>query len=129
MCHQTVSLVARHLEENGIPTVVMGSARDIVEECGVARFLFSDFPLGNPCGRPYDSKMQRAIASYACDLLESATLPRTTVQVPFVWGEDDRWKERYARIDSELAEKLRAAGERRRAQQQQARDDGRARTG
>ena len=31
-----MSLVARHLEEAGLPTVVMGSARDIVEECGVA---------------------------------------------------------------------------------------------
>ena len=26
MCHQTVSLVARHLEENGIPTVVVANA-------------------------------------------------------------------------------------------------------
>ncbi len=50
VCHQTVSLVARHLEENGVPTVIMGTARDIVEHCGVARLVFSDFPLGSPCG-------------------------------------------------------------------------------
>ena len=61
MCHQTVSLTARHLEENGIPTVVVGSARDVVEECGVARFLFTDFPLGNPCGKPGEVEMQRSI--------------------------------------------------------------------
>ena len=54
MCHQTVSLAARHLEENGIATVVMGCAKDIVEYCGVPRFLFSDFPLGNAAGRPTD---------------------------------------------------------------------------
>jgi hypothetical protein len=124
-----VSLVARHLEANGISTVVVGSGRDIVEECGVARFLFSDFPLGNPCGRPWDTEMQRAIVGYAFDLLESATLPRTTAQTPFVWSEDAGWKERYARVDAEAAEKLRAAGERRRAKQVQARDEGRARTG
>ena len=41
-----MSLVARHLESSGISTVVIGSARDIVEECGVPRFLFVDFPLG-----------------------------------------------------------------------------------
>ena len=69
MCHQTVSLVGRHLEANGIPTVVIGSARDIVEQCGVARFLFTDFPLGNACGRPWDVDMQRAIVSMAFDLL------------------------------------------------------------
>jgi hypothetical protein len=111
-----VSLVARHLEESGIPTVVVGSARDIVEECGVARFLFSDFPLGNPCGKPGDVAMQQAITGHALDLLESATLPRTTVQTPFAWSEDASWKDRYARVDPERAEALRRAGEARRAQ-------------
>jgi len=115
-----VSLVSRHLEANGIPTVVIGSARDIVEECGVARFLFSDFPLGNPCGKPYDVPMQRAILSHALDLLESARLPRTTVQTPLCWSDDESWKQRYARVDPERAEALRRAGEQRRAQQRAA---------
>ncbi|PMZ49099.1 hypothetical protein, partial [Pseudomonas sp. FW306-2-11AC] len=30
-CHQTTALVARHLERNGIPTVIMGCAKDIIE--------------------------------------------------------------------------------------------------
>jgi hypothetical protein len=119
-----VSLVARHLEDAGIPTVVMGSARDIVEECGVARFLFSDFPLGNPCGVPYDRDMQRATAGHALDLLEVATLPRTTVQSPFRWSDDDSWKERYARIDPAQVEKLREAGEARRAAQARSKAEG-----
>ena len=66
-----MSLVSRHLEENGIPTVIIGAARDIVEHCGVARFLFTDFPLGNPCGEPEKVDMQRAIFTGALDLLES----------------------------------------------------------
>ena len=106
-----MSLVARALEADGIPTVVIGSARDIVEECGVARFLFNDFPLGNPCGVPYDVEMQRAIARHALDLLESARLPRTTVQTPFRFAADESWRERYARVDPEEAERLRRAGE------------------
>jgi len=55
VCHQTTSLIARHLEANGISTVVMGCAKDIVEHAEVPRFLFSDFPLGNstsPCCTP-----------------------------------------------------------------------------
>ncbi len=40
------SLVARHLEANGIPTVVIATARDIVESAAVPRLLFVDFPLG-----------------------------------------------------------------------------------
>jgi D-proline reductase (dithiol) PrdB len=123
-----VSLVARVLEENGIPTVVIGSARDIVEECGVPRFLFSDFPLGNPCGKPGDSMMQRDIIGYAFDLLETARLPRTTVQTPLIWGEDASWKDRYARVDPEASEGLRKAGEARRAEQEQAKATGRVRS-
>ena len=119
-----MSLVSRHLEANGIPTVVIGSARDIVEECGVARFLFSDFPLGNPCGKPYDVPMQRAILSRALDLLESARLPRTTLQTPLCWSDDESWKQRYARVDPERAEALRRAGEQRRAQQRTAKTEG-----
>ena len=51
MCHQTVSLTARHLEAHGISTAIMGCAKDIVEHCRVPRFLFSDFPLGNSAVR------------------------------------------------------------------------------
>lgn len=97
MCHQTVSLVARHLEANGIPTVIVGSARDIVEEAGVARFLFVDFPLGNPIGKPYDVAQQRSITSAALDVLERSWAPRTTVQADVTWG-DDAWRDRYMRI-------------------------------
>jgi D-proline reductase (dithiol) PrdB len=123
-----VSLVARELEANGIATVVVGSARDIVEECGVPRFLFTDFPLGNPCGKPDDRSMQRDLVGHALDLLETARMPRTTVQTPFVWDEDESWKERYARVDAEEADRLRRAGEARRAQQEQAHTSGRTRS-
>jgi len=115
-----VGLVARHLEANGITTVILGSARDVVELCGVPRFLFSDFPLGNPCGRPYDQAMQRAIVGLALDLLESATAPRTTRETPFVWSGDDSWKDAYARVGPEDAERLRRAGDARRARQARA---------
>ncbi len=58
VCHQTSALVARHLEANGIPTVVMGCAKDIVEHAAAPRFLFSDFPLGNSAGKPQDVDSQ-----------------------------------------------------------------------
>lgn len=88
-----MSLVSRHLEENGIPTVVIANARDIVETCGVARLYFTDFPLGSPVGEPHNAEMQRGVVAGALDLLESATGPRTTVEAPFKWGKGDKWKE------------------------------------
>ena len=92
MCHQTVSLAARHLEANGIPTVIMGCAKDIVEYCGVPRFLFSDFPLGNSAGRPFDIESQRQTLELALQVLESAPGARTTMQSPIRWSEDASWK-------------------------------------
>jgi D-proline reductase (dithiol) PrdB len=108
-----VSLVARHLEENGLSTVLMGSARDIVEEVGVARFLFTDFPLGNPCGKPWDAAMQRSIVGMALDLLERAWMPRTTIQTPFTW-DNDKWRENFMRVDENNREALAREGELRR---------------
>ena len=89
-----MSLAARHLEEHGIPTVVFGCARDIVEQCGVPRFAFSDFPLGNPTGRPYDIDMQLAVLSLGLDLLVTATAPGTTVVAPYEWSADHSWKDK-----------------------------------
>jgi D-proline reductase (dithiol) PrdB len=87
-----VSLIANYLEANGIPTVVMGCAKDIVEYTGVPRFLYCDFPLGCPAGRPGDTASQRAALELALRLLESAPAPRTTVQLPERWHDDPDWK-------------------------------------
>ena len=106
MCHQTVSLAARHLEENGISTVVMGCAKDIVEYCGVPRFLFSDFPLGNSAGRPFDRASQAQTLELALRVLESAPGPRTTVQSPLRWSEDASWKLDYLDLTKLSPEKI-----------------------
>ena len=56
--------------------------------------LFSDFPLGNPCGVPGDVEMQRQILDMALDLFESATGPGATIEAPFVWPHGEEWKEK-----------------------------------
>jgi len=106
-----VSLVARYLERNGIPTVVMGAAKDIVEYAGVPRFLFSDFPLGNSCGKPHEPDTQAFTLDLALKVFESAIGPRTTVQSPLRWTEDGDWKNDYnniARMPPEEVAKRRA---------------------
>ena len=99
ICHQTCSLVARHLEAHGIPTVVMGCAKDIVEHCGVPRFLFSDFPLGNGAGLPRDIASQNATLELALRVLETAPAPRITVQSPQRWPADPEWKLDYSNVE------------------------------
>lgn len=121
-----MSLAARYLEEQGIPTVVIGSGRDIVEQCGVPRFLFNDLPLGNPIGKPYDRAMQRQTVALALDVLEKAWAPRTTVQTPFTW-DHDAWRVNYMRVDDSNREALRLAGEARRIEREQRRQSGQVR--
>ena len=87
-----MSLIARYLEENGISTVIIGAARDIVEHCGVARFVFVDFPLGAPCGEPWNVPQQRQIFASALELLETAKGPRSTVAQPYAWSMGEDWK-------------------------------------
>jgi len=101
-----VSLIARHLEANGIPTVVMGCAKDIVEHVGVPRFLFSDFPLGNAAGKPNDVDSQARTMDLALRVLESAIGPRTTLQSPLRWTEDAFWKLDFSNIEQLSKEEL-----------------------
>ena len=99
VCHQTSTLTARYLEANGIPTVIMGCAKDIVEHAGAPRFLFSDFPLGNSAGKPHDVASQDQTLEHALRVLESAIGPQTTMQNPIRWSESGKWKLDYSNID------------------------------
>lgn len=114
MCHQTVSLVARQLEANGIATVVLGSAKDIMEYCGAPRFVFTDFPLGNPCGRPYDLTSQQEIMGAALQLLADAEQGGQHVDAKVNWDGDAGWKKNYMYVGPENTEALKRAGEERR---------------
>jgi hypothetical protein len=87
----------------------MGCALDIVEHCGVPRFVFSDFPLGNSAGKPFDPGSQADTLELALRLLETATGPRTTIRSPQRWSDDPSWKLDYSNVDrltpAEIAER------------------------
>ena len=95
VCHQCCAIAARTLEAAGIPSVIIGSAKDVIEHIGVPRFLFVDFPLGNSAGKPGDPRSQRRIFEQALRVLESATEPRSTVKSPERWSDDLAWKRDY----------------------------------
>lgn len=95
--------------------MVIGSARDIIEEVGVPRFVFTDLPLGNPVGPPGDSDSQLAVLAAALTLAERAWRPRITVQPELVWPGGDQWRHTYMALDD--LDELRRLGEERRARQ------------
>ena len=99
ICHQSISLLARYLESAGISTIIIGAAKDIVEYCGVPRFVFNDFPLGNAAARPQDPQSQHIIFNLALDVLEFAPGPRTTLQSALRWSDDPHWKLDYMNIE------------------------------
>jgi len=112
-----VSLVARELESHNIATVIIGSALDIVRTCGVPRFLFTDFPLGNPAGPPYKPDLQLQIVDEAIHLLKIAQTPRTIERSSVRWTGEPDWRPHYNRVSPENQAELRALGEARRRQQ------------
>jgi hypothetical protein len=87
-----VSLLARHLEENGISTVTFSNAKDITSSACNPRTVFSDYPLGNACGKPQDLENQREVLMTGFKSLEEAGRPGEIVQTPFHWRDDEEWK-------------------------------------
>ena len=124
-----MSLIARHLEANGLPTVILGSALDVVEHCGVPRFAYLDFPLGNPCGKPWDRAMQASVVTAAVGLFGAAQAPRTTLRLPHRWSDDEGWRDEYLAVGDEDLADLKRKGEERRALRAQLRTEGRIRQG
>ena len=84
----------------------MGCAKDIVEYVGAPRFLFSDFPLGNPAGKPHDPESQSSTLELALRVLEAAPAPRTTVQSPLRWSDNPDWKLDFSNIERLSAEEI-----------------------
>ena len=113
-----MGLVSRLLEANGIATVVMGSAMDIIAHCGVPRYLHSDLPLGNPCGVPFDSTMQEQILNQALLLLEEANSANSVVRSVAKWPGAPSWREDYSKVDESNREALWLKGLQRRDQQE-----------
>jgi hypothetical protein len=95
--------------------VIIGSARDIVEENAVPRFVFTNLPLGNPVGPADDPDQQRGVLRLALALAESATHAQTTVQAPVVWHGRPDWQDTF--MDTSDAQALAQEGEQRRTDQ------------
>jgi hypothetical protein len=93
VCHQTVSLVARHLEANGIPTLCLGSAFDIFTSGRPPRAVFVDYPLGHSAGKPFDLNDQYNVLRAALFGFETLKEPGQILTLANQWDADSTWKE------------------------------------
>ncbi|MGZ0189055.1 MAG: hypothetical protein ACKVH0_13800 [Alphaproteobacteria bacterium] len=70
-----MGLVARVVEEAGIPTVSVSTGRDITALVRPPRSLFVNYPMGNTFGRAGDAAMQTRILRDALDFAVTAEEP------------------------------------------------------
>ncbi|MCZ6893177.1 MAG: hypothetical protein O7H40_03895 [Gammaproteobacteria bacterium] len=91
-----MSLIARHLEAHGTPTLCMASALDIIEAGRPPRAVFLDYPLGHTAGRPFDRDDQRAILGDALNAFEAIETPATIERLEYRWSDSDDWAQQDA---------------------------------
>jgi hypothetical protein len=99
-----VGLISRALEEAGIPTVYLGSCRDMMAQVKPPRAAFLNFPLGRQCGKPNDPDLQTRILKAVLDVLVQASTPGEIVDLPFPWGAPFSWQDYGADLDAMLKE-------------------------
>jgi len=95
-----VSLIARHLEAHGLPTLCLGSALDILEAGRPPRAVFVDYPLGHTAGRPFDRGDQRAIVRAALAAFETLGPGDPVRALANRWGEE-HWRAEASATDVE----------------------------
>lgn len=80
MCHRSVGLVSRIIEEEGIPTVTLSMEREVA----APRVAFVPFPYNFPMGEPNEGGRHREVALSALALLHELREPGE-VKLPFRW--------------------------------------------
>ena len=88
-----MSLIARHLEARGIPTLCLASALDIIEAGNPPRAVFVDYPLGHTTGKPFDPQDQYEVVRDALHLFEHANAPGHVVHLERAWSADASWQQ------------------------------------
>ena len=97
MCHQSIGLIARHLEAAGFPTLGLTSARSITQAANPPRSVFVDLPLGHTAGPPNDAATQQRIIAEALQLGAAMTQPTDgepgrIADLDLAWH-DNAWKQ------------------------------------
>ncbi len=86
-----MGLVARTIEQHGIPTVALSIQRELTEKVRPPRALFLRWPFGHPLGEPFQVAQQRWILREALHALETLKTPGEIVDLPYLWRRPGPW--------------------------------------
>jgi len=79
-----VPVLARAVENAGIPTVIVTMMPELAEKFALPRIVGVEFPFGHPFGMPNDNEMQMTVARTALSLYDRQDLP-ARLDVPITW--------------------------------------------
>jgi D-proline reductase (dithiol) PrdB len=80
LCHRSVGLASRAIEEEGVPTVTLSMEREVA----APRVAFVPFPYNFPVGEPGERGKHREVVLAALGLLHELREPGE-VDLPFKW--------------------------------------------
>lgn len=75
LCHQSIAILARRLEQEGIPTMMLAVARDVTDAVHPPRAGYYNGEFGSVAGKPNWPEFQRRILDEALRLLEPMDQP------------------------------------------------------
>ncbi len=84
-CQQSVGLLARYFEENGLLSVCILSREDLAKAVKPPRTLIARFPYGAPLGPPGDEEIQRGVLTEALALLSEVDETAILRQSGYRW--------------------------------------------
>jgi D-proline reductase (dithiol) PrdB len=89
-----VGLIAREIEQAGVPTVAISSAWDITAAVRPPRAVYLHYPLGHQGGMPGDLEDQIAVARAALEAGLALREPGRIPPLPFRWSRagDEGWE-------------------------------------
>ena len=83
-----MSLLAHCIEGRGIPTLVIGTVRDVMEQVPPPRAGFVDFPAGRTFGRPGDARQHERVLADALAQLPAFTARGQIRDLAQQWSDD-----------------------------------------
>lgn len=78
-------MLARIVEEAGIPTVTVTMMPDMAQKFRLSRIVGVEFPFGHNFGTPHNDELMLKVARTAVDALEDAGGPGYRVDVDADW--------------------------------------------
>lgn len=68
------------------------------------RGVFINYPLGHPCGKPFDAPLQTRILKDTLNFFSTATIPGQIEDLPYQWGKDFGWDNYFRDIQDMVKE-------------------------